>query len=85
MLSACYVFYRAMADCLKKDMKTAVISIAVFFTKRDKFAIVNIRVKSDLLINMIVKIENGINKNPTIETLTKIAKAFEVGVDDLIK
>lgn len=40
---------------------------------------------ADLSLNTIVKIENGVNKNPTIETLTKIAKAFEVGVDDLIK
>ena len=32
-----------------------------------------------------VKIENGVNQNPTIETLTKIAKALEVGVDDLIR
>jgi len=27
----------------------------------------------------------GVNKNPTIDTLTKIAKALEVGVDNLIK
>lgn len=40
---------------------------------------------ADLSLNTIVKIENGVNKNPTIETLTKIAKALEVGVDDLIK
>ena len=40
---------------------------------------------SDLSLNTIVKIENGVNQNPTIETLTKIAKAFEAGVDDLIK
>lgn len=40
---------------------------------------------ADLSLNTIVKIENGINKNPTIETLTKIARALEVGVDDLIK
>ena len=40
---------------------------------------------ADLSLNTIVKIENGVNQNPTIETLTKIAKAFEVGVDDLIK
>ena len=40
---------------------------------------------SDLSLNTIVKIENGVNQNPTIETLTKIAKALEVGVDDLIK
>jgi len=40
---------------------------------------------ANLSLNTIVKIENGVNKNPTIETLTKIAKALEVGVDDLIK
>jgi len=40
---------------------------------------------ADLSLNTIVKIENGVNKNPTIETLTKIAKALDVGVDDLIK
>ena len=40
---------------------------------------------ADLSLNTIVKVENGGNQNPTIETLTKIAKALEVGVDDLIK
>jgi Predicted transcriptional regulators len=40
---------------------------------------------ADLSLNTIVKVENGTNKNPTIETLTKIAKALEIGVDDLIK
>jgi transcriptional regulator with XRE-family HTH domain len=40
---------------------------------------------ADLSLNTIVKIENGANQNPTIETLTKIAKALEIGVDDLIK
>jgi transcriptional regulator with XRE-family HTH domain len=40
---------------------------------------------ADLSLNTIVKIENGVNQNPTIETLNKIAKALEVGVDSLIK
>jgi len=40
---------------------------------------------SDLSLNTIVKIENGVNQNPTIETLIKIANAMEVEVDDLIK
>ena len=40
---------------------------------------------ADLSLNTIVKVENGVNQNPTIETLTKIAKALEVGVDDLIR
>jgi len=38
-----------------------------------------------LSLNTIVKIEKGVNKNPTIETLTKIAKALEVSIDDLIR
>lgn len=40
---------------------------------------------SDLSLNTIVKIENGVNQNPTIETLIKIANAMEVEVDDLLK
>ena len=40
---------------------------------------------ADVTYNTIIKIESGANKNPTIETLAKIAKALSVGVDDLIK
>lgn len=40
---------------------------------------------ADLSLNTIVKVESGANTNPTIETLSKIAKALHVGVDDLIK
>ena len=40
---------------------------------------------ADLSLKTIVKVENGVNTNPTIDTLTKIAKALEVGVDELIK
>lgn len=40
---------------------------------------------ADVTYNTIIKIESGANVNPTIETLSKIAKALGVGVDDLIK
>lgn len=40
---------------------------------------------ADVTYNTIIKIESGANKNPTIDTLAKIAKALKVGVDDLIK
>jgi len=40
---------------------------------------------ADLSLNTIVRLESGVNKNPTIETLTKIARALEVSVDDLLK
>jgi len=41
--------------------------------------------KADITYNTIIKIESGGNQNPTIDTLSKIAKALGVGVDDLIK
>ena len=40
---------------------------------------------ADLSLNTVIRIESGVNKNPTIETLTKLARALEVNVDDLLK
>ena len=40
---------------------------------------------AELSLNTIVRLESGVNKNPTIGTLTKIANALEVSVDDLIQ
>lgn len=40
---------------------------------------------ADVAYNTIVKIESGENSNPTIETLRKIAKALNTGVDELIR
>jgi DNA-binding XRE family transcriptional regulator len=40
---------------------------------------------ADVTYNTIIKIESGVNTNPTIKTLSKIAKALSVSVDDLIK
>lgn len=40
---------------------------------------------ADLSLNTVVKIENGINENPTFETMTKLAKALDIAIDDLIK
>lgn len=39
---------------------------------------------SDLCVNTIVKLELDKNPNPTIMTLSSIAKALGVKVDDLI-
>ena len=40
---------------------------------------------ADVANNTIIKIEQGENINPTLDTLKKMAKALEVSVDDLIK
>jgi len=41
---------------------------------------------ADLSLNtvVVVTVESGANPNPTIKTLTRIAKALNVGVNDLI-
>ena len=39
---------------------------------------------ADVSYNSIIKLETGGITNPTIETLQKVAKAFDVSVDDLI-
>ena len=39
---------------------------------------------ADVANNTLIKMESGENKNPTLDTLKKVAKAFAVSVDDLI-
>ena len=39
---------------------------------------------ADVANNTLIKMESGKNKNPTLETLKKVAKALEVSVDELI-
>ncbi len=40
---------------------------------------------ADVANNTIIKIEQGENQNPTLDTLKKIAKALGISVNDLIK
>ncbi|NQV00294.1 MAG: helix-turn-helix transcriptional regulator [Parcubacteria group bacterium] len=40
---------------------------------------------ADVANNTIIKMELGENKNPTLDTLNKIAKALDVSVDELIR
>ena len=40
---------------------------------------------ADVANNTIIKIEQGENINPTLDTLKKVAKALKASVDDLIK
>ena len=39
---------------------------------------------ADVANNTIIKIEQEENENPTLDTLKKIAKALEVGLDEMI-
>lgn len=40
---------------------------------------------ADVSLSTVVKIEDGTNQNPTINSLSKVAKALEVTVDDLLQ
>jgi transcriptional regulator with XRE-family HTH domain len=40
---------------------------------------------ADVANNTVIKIEQGDNKNPTLETLKKLSDALGVSLDDLIK
>jgi len=40
---------------------------------------------ADVSNNTIIKIENGKNQNPTLDTLTKISKVLEVNIDELMR
>jgi len=41
--------------------------------------------KAGITYSPLIKIESGLNKNPTLETLTKIASAFGVKLDELVE
>ena len=40
---------------------------------------------ADVSLSTVVKIEDGTNQNPTINSLSKIATALEITVDDLLQ
>lgn len=40
--------------------------------------------KSDVTFTSLTKIESGINKNPTIKTVKKLADTFGITIDELI-
>jgi len=39
---------------------------------------------ADVANNTLIKMETGENKNPTLETLKKVAKALEVSLDEML-
>ncbi|MDP8289665.1 MAG: helix-turn-helix transcriptional regulator [Candidatus Susulua stagnicola] len=40
--------------------------------------------KAGITYSTLIKIESGSNKNPTLETLTKLANAFKIKIDELV-
>lgn len=40
--------------------------------------------KAGITYSTLIKIESGANKNPTLETLNKIADVFKISIDKLV-
>lgn len=40
---------------------------------------------ADISLNTVVKLELDQSPNPTLETMQKLVKAFDVSIDDLVK
>jgi len=40
---------------------------------------------ADVANNTLIKMESGENKNPTLDTLKKVAKALSITIDELIQ
>jgi transcriptional regulator with XRE-family HTH domain len=41
--------------------------------------------KAGITYSTVAKLESGANRNPTVNTLQRIAKALDVSLDDLVK
>ncbi|MCK5044777.1 helix-turn-helix transcriptional regulator [Candidatus Parcubacteria bacterium] len=70
---------------MKSNNKSAIAENIKKYRKKIGISQDRLSKLADVTYNTIIKIESGANKNPTIETLAKIAKALDTGVDDLIK
>ncbi|MBI4845041.1 MAG: helix-turn-helix transcriptional regulator [Candidatus Omnitrophica bacterium] len=40
--------------------------------------------KAGITYSTLIKIESGLNNNPTLETITKLANVFKIKIDDLV-
>jgi transcriptional regulator with XRE-family HTH domain len=40
--------------------------------------------KANITYSTLIKIESGANKNPTLETLRKLADTFEISIDQVV-
>ena len=70
---------------MKSNNKSAIAENIKKYRKKIGISQDRLSKLADVTYNTIIKIESGANKNPTIETLAKIANALDTGVDDLIK
>ena len=53
--------------------------------KKHKLSQEQLAQKAGITYSTLIKIESGVNDNPTIKTVMKIADAFGVGMETLVK
>jgi len=52
--------------------------------KKHKLSQEELARKAGITYSTLIKIESGVNKNPTLDTISKIADAFSVSLDELV-
>lgn len=53
--------------------------------KQHKLSQEQLAQKAGITYSTLIKLESGANKNPTIETVQKLTKAFGIGLDKLLE
>lgn len=54
------------------------------FRKEKKLSQEQLAQKAKITYTTLIKIESGVNKNPTLDTLCKLADVFKVSIDKLV-
>lgn len=52
--------------------------------KQHKLSQENLAKRAGVTYSTLIKIESGANRNPTLETLNKIADVFKISIDKLV-
>ena len=52
--------------------------------KQHKLSQEELAKKAEITYSTLIKIESGANKNPTLDTMRKIAGAFGISLDELV-
>lgn len=54
------------------------------FRKKHSLSQEQLAQKAGVTYSTLIKLESGLNKNPTLETLTKLTTVFKITIDELI-
>ena len=55
------------------------------FRKQQKLSQEQLSQKAGITYSTLIKLESGVNKNPTVKTLQQIAKVLNATIDDLMQ